>query len=111
MTIQCNKSVQGLAVPIILFAMLTLFGCGSGDTEQQAVEDKEAVAEATSLTSEQLALVNKAAVVAIAITKAPETMSKVLAENNLTADEYQSLIYKISSDPVLTRAYEEARKN
>jgi hypothetical protein len=33
----------------------------------------------------------------------------VLADNNLTADEYVSMIYRISADPVLAKAYADAR--
>jgi hypothetical protein len=56
-------------------------------------------------------MIHKAATVANAVEKAPGTLAQVLADNGLTTQEYRSLIYRISADPALTRAYEEAREH
>jgi hypothetical protein len=53
--------------------------------------------------------VQQAVAVANAIEESPEDMEIVLADNNLTADEYVSMIYRISADPVLAKAYADAR--
>ena len=111
MTILSNNSKRCFAVVMILIATLIMVGCGGEKTDQQAAGTQEAALEVPSLTPEQQALVDSAAAVALAITKAPETVSKVLAENDLTVDKYQSLIYKISADPSLAMAFEEACGN
>jgi len=91
-------------VVLILVTIAICAGCSGGDkAENQA-------AETTTLTAEQSKMINQAATIANAIALAPQTMAKVLADHKLTADEYKTLIYKISADPELSKAYKDARK-
>ena len=55
-------------------------------------------------------LVKKAAAIADAIEAAPQTAIKVLAENKISAEEFEALIYKISADENLSAAYAEIRQ-
>ncbi len=105
-----KKASRFAAAALILLAMLSLAACGGGTKEQQATGNQDSTTEAVALSSEQEALVNKAASIANAIEETPENMAKVLADHSMTVDEYQSLIFRIAGDPALTRAYEEARK-
>ncbi len=110
MTFLSIESMRRCVAPLFLLAALGLAGCGGGDVETQTAESGEAAVEAVALTPEQDALVQKAAAVANAVADAPETADQVLADNGLTADEFRTLVYRISADPVMARAYEEARK-
>jgi uncharacterized protein YcfL len=97
---------------VLLLAVLTLLvvvGCGGQDQAEQTSDQADAAADDV-LTSAQVALVEKAVLVANAIEKAPAAVAQVMADNDLTVEEYQTLIYRISADPVLSRAYEDARK-
>ena len=55
-------------------------------------------------------LVRKAATIANAIEGAPQAAVKVLAENGMSAQDFEELMYKISADEKLAAAYEEARQ-
>ena len=105
-----KSTVRGLALPLILLATLALGNCSGGKTDQEAVTNESAAVGSAALTPDQEALVLKAAAIAVAIAAAPDNASTVLSDNNLTADEYEALIYRISADPVLARAYEAARR-
>jgi len=97
-------------VTLLLVTVAAGTGCSDGDQTDQANESQDVATETVTLTAAQQALVQQAATIANAIAVAPETMAKVLADNHLSADEYQAMIYKISADPVLAQAYEDARK-
>ena len=95
----------------MLVAALVCSGCGSRDRQEQPARSQDVAVEAPALTAEQDALVQKAVTVANAVERAPETLAKVLADAGLTEDEYKSLVYRISADPVLAAAYEKAREH
>ena len=96
---------------MILLTVVLLAGCGGGEQQEQAVEAQEAPAQTTTLTQAQEALIEQAATVANAIEKAPTEFVKILAGHGLTAEKYKEIVYQISADPVLARAYEDARKH
>jgi hypothetical protein len=116
-----STSIQSrcCSVLLALLATVVLAGCGGGDAEGPALDKNSAAGPATSrpeaidatngLTPDTQALVQQAVAVANAIEESPEDMEIVLADNNLTADEYVSMIYRISADPVLAKAYADAR--
>jgi len=97
-------------VTLILLTIAIGTGCSGGDQTDQANESQDVATETATLTAVQQALVQQAAMIANAIAAAPDTRTKILADNHLSADEYQAMIYKISADPVLAQAYEDARK-
>ena len=94
---------------LILMTAVIFVGCSGGDESGQANENTETTVEAASLTSAQEALVQQAATMADAIAAAPESLDSVLAENQMSSREYQAMIYKISADPVMAKAYQDAR--
>lgn len=98
------------AVSLALLLTLILVGCGGGNSNDQASANREAVAGDATLTPDQEAAIQKIAAVANAIEADPGTMDQALKDANLTAEEFQSEIYRISADPALTRAFEAARK-
>ena len=108
MKVRNKNIIYSVAFSMIL--VVTLAGCGGEQDEKQIKSVEKTTAAATALSAEQQKMVTKAVTVANAIAIAPETMTAVLATNHITAEEYKSLIYKISADPVLSRAYEAARK-
>ncbi len=109
MTMSSMIPGQRLAILLILLMATSLAGCGDGEREEQVDETQSVVVDTVKLTPEQKALVHQAVTLANAIEKAPETMYKILEDYGLTADEYQSMVYRIAADPVLTSAYEEMR--
>lgn len=109
MTISSTEPARRVALLVILFVTMIHTGCGNGESEKQTAEAQEPAVEILTITPEQEAMVLKAAAVANAIEKAPETMIKVLADNNLSADEYKSLMYRISADPEMSRLFEKSR--
>lgn len=111
MIIRTMNGWRRCAGPFVLLLALALVGCGGGQSQDKPAASKESVTEqATSLTPEQNAVIQKVAAVANAIEAAPATTSQVLKDANMTEEEFQAEIYRISEDPVLSRAYEEARK-
>lgn len=88
-------------------ALVVLVACGdSTDRPSDAdlpVTEAEAGAEAVP------EWVARVAMVANAIEDRPVDFDSILAANGMTRDEFESRLYDIAADPVLTAAYEAAR--
>ena len=104
---------------LLLMAVVVLAGCGGGNPEgpalagdsgkSPAAPDQEATDGTEGLAPEARVLVQQAVAIADAIEATPEDMAIILADENLTAEEYVAMIYRISADPVLAQAYADAR--
>ena len=96
-------------------ALVILAGLGAGCNDEAKTEDSASTkTEATlelvgmaALGDAEADLVRKAAAIAKAIEAAPLTAAAVLAENKMSAEDFESLIYKISADEKLAAAYAE----
>ena len=99
-------------------AVVILGGLGAGCNDEAKTEDSATVEASANLAVTGMAaledaeaeLVRKAAAIADAIEAAPQTAAKVLMDSQMTAEEFEALIYKISVDENLAAAYAEVRK-
>ncbi len=98
-----------LALLLVLLITAALAGCSSDDQTSQATDNQNTTEIADKLTADQQALVKQAAAMADAINDAPESLAKILADNHMTTKQFQTMIYRISADPVLSRAYKVER--
>lgn len=88
-------------------ALVVLVGCGDS-TDRPADADRGATgaeAEAEAVPE----WVTRVAMVANSIEDRPTAADSILAANDMTRDEFESRLYDIAADPVLTAAYEGAR--
>ena len=84
----------------LLVATLVLgLGCAGSETAPQP-ESSE-----TSQVDERVEL---AAEIAKAVEAAPDAAEEILASHDLTLEQFEQMIYDISADPELTKAYEAA---
>lgn len=85
---------------LLLLAGLVLgIGCASSETEpaREAVE--------TIQTDD---LVTRAAEIAKAVEADPDSAEEILASHDVTVEQFEQMMYDISADPELTKAYEAA---
>ena len=110
MTTSTANATRLMVLLLVLLISASLTGCGSDDQASQTTDDQNTTEATSQLTSDQEALVKQAAAIADAISAAPENMARILADNQMTTKDFQAMIYRISADPVLSRAYKMERK-
>lgn len=86
-------------------ALVVLVGCGDS-TDRPADADRGATGAEVEAVPEW---VTRVAMVANSIEDRPTAADSILAANDMTRDEFESRLYDIAADPVLTAAYEGAR--
>ena len=99
-------------------AVVILGGLVAGCNDQAKTEDSasteaaagQVVTGMAALPDAEADLVRQAAAIANAIEAAPQTAAQVLLDNQMTAEEFEALIYRISVDEKLAAAYAELRK-
>ena len=97
----------GLWIPILMLALLAACGGGGGTEEAQATGSQAAPAndEATGAADDPVSL---AVEIAEALEADPDSAEAILERHGLTVEQYEALMYDISADPELSRAYEAA---
>ena len=112
-----EPSPPAVAVRGTTVALAVLVACGgadrAGDGEGPATEaPSEAQGETTPDTGAEVApaWVVQLAEVANAIEERPAAADSILGAHEMTRAELDSLLYDVSADPALTRAYEAARR-
>lgn len=80
------------------------------DEVSESVE--KAPVDAASQIEEKVKAISpeKAAEIATRIEEAPDQSETILAEYDLTAEEFEALMFDIASDPERSKAYAEAKK-
>ena len=64
--------------------------------------------KASSAVDSSMQLVTRGAAVAIAVDAAPDRADSILAAEGLSAGEYERLMYRIASDSLLSRLFQQA---
>ena len=110
-----TRTSKWICLALCGICVIAVLGACSNDKEESedsASAEAAATVEAglASLSDAEAELVRKAAAIADAIEAAPQAAAKILMDNQMTAEEYEALIYRISADEKLAAAYEEARK-
>jgi hypothetical protein len=99
------------AVWTTIVLMTLLLGCGgTADHGTEAVDADRPAAQTApaSDTAGAEDLVARAVEIAKAIEADPDAAEAILEQHDLTIESYEALMYDISADPELTRAYEAA---
>lgn len=94
-----------LAVTLLLAG--SLIGCGGQDKTQATSDETTVVKEAQALTVEQVKQVETAVAIAKAIEVAPSTAAAVLEKFDMSAEDFENLMFEISANEQMTAAYEE----
>ena len=81
----------------LLFLLLLLAGCAAGT--QQGGAGAEATADETP------EVVRQAVAITQEIEADPDAADQILARHGLTVEQFEEMMYEISSDPALSRAY------
>ncbi|MDX2474908.1 MAG: hypothetical protein QNL91_14535 [Candidatus Krumholzibacteria bacterium] len=110
MTTSTSNPTRLALLLLVLLISASLTGCGGDDQTSQSAGDQNTTETEPKLTADQEALVKQAAAMADAISDVPESLTKILADNQMTNKQFKAMIYRISADPVLSRAYKLARK-
>ena len=87
---------------LLVGCCLIVAGCAAPEPEPPAQE--EAAVEAPAPND----LVQKAVEIAKAIEADPDATEQILEGHGLTADEFEQMMFEISADPELSKAYEAA---
>lgn len=77
---------------------LIVAGCAAPEPEQPAQE--------TAVTDVASDVVQRAVAIAKAIEADPDATEQILETHGLTADDFEQMMYEISADPALSKAYE-----
>jgi hypothetical protein len=85
---------------LLIACCLIVAGCATPEPEAPAQE--AAVADAPTDVAQ------KAAEIAKAIEADPDATEQILEGRGLTVDEFEQMMYEISADPELSKAYEAA---
>ena len=97
------RSMIRVCATIVVFA--TVAGCAP-----KSSNDKTATPVATAQNDNTpIGQAREAGLIVVAIQKAPDRVTEILAEHGTTADAFEELLFKIAQDPELTDAYEAAR--
>ncbi|MDT8368513.1 MAG: hypothetical protein RQ745_04860 [Longimicrobiales bacterium] len=86
-------------------ALLVLPACGPSDAPPSDADRPQAEAEAATVPE----WVTRVAVIANAIEDRPAAFDSILTAHDMTREAFESRIYDIAADPVLTAAYERTR--
>lgn len=87
---------------LLIGCCLIVAACAAPEPEPPAQE--EAVADAPAPSD----AVQKAVEIAKAIEADPDAADQVLQSHGLTVEEFEQMMYEISADPALSKAYEAA---
>ncbi len=104
-----TKILLGLGLAALL-ALGLLAGCDKAEEHTKALESvKETVGEVQqALGAEDLGMVEKAAAIAAAIQKAPDTAAAVLEQHGLTREQFDGMMEKIKGNEQLKAAFDKA---
>ena len=99
----------GLLLSIVVLVLLVACG-GTGSGDSAGIESGSATApDAAPVGTDDP--VSRAVEIAKAIEADPDSAEAVLERFGLTVEQYEELMYDISADPELTRAYQAALEN
>jgi len=87
---------------LLLLIGCALIFCGCGAPAPEPPTQETAAADATG------DIVQRAAEIARAIEADPDSAEQILQDQGLTAEQFEEMIYEISADPELSKAYEAA---
>lgn len=85
---------------LLIVCGLVVAGCGAPAPEPPAEETAAAVATGD--------IVQRAVEIAKAIEADPDSAAQILEDHGLTVEQFEDMMYEISADPVLSKAYEAA---
>ena len=81
--------------------------CGGERARSAAGTADSAAAVAPAIDSSMLRI-SRGAAVAIAVDRTPDRVDSILAAEGMTADDYEQLMYRIASDSLTSRLFQEA---
>ena len=88
-------------------ALAAVLACGGERARPPAAAADSAAADAPVVDSSML-LISRGAAVAIGVDRAPGRVDSILAAEGMTADDYERLMYRIASDSLMSRLFQEA---
>lgn len=88
---------------LLLVGLVSVAACG-GD---RPAGSRPGALDSTEVDS-SMALVARAAAVTLGAREFPASADSVLAASGFTIEEYESLLYRISGDPLLSQLYRDA---
>ena len=97
------RRITALVFPVLLLTVLVFVGCQAPAPEQTSLD-----MPVTELETELPEQVQKAVGIASAIKTSPGNSEQILAEAEMTADEFEALLYEIAADPKMSELYNRA---
>ena len=98
-------TARALATSLALGALI---GCGGERAGAPAAAADSAPAAVAQAVDSSMLLISRGAAVAIGVDRAPGRADSILAAEGMTADEYERLMYRIASDSLMSRLFQEA---
>jgi hypothetical protein len=94
---------------IRVFATIAVFATVLGCAPKSSNEKTATPVATAQKDNTPIGQAREAGLIVVAIQKAPDRVTEILAEHGTTADAFEELLFKIAQDPELTDAYEAAR--
>lgn len=89
-------------------ALASLLACGGERARPPAATADSAPAAVAPVIDSSMLLISRGAAVAIGVDRAPGRVDSILAAEGMTAEEYERLMYRIASDSLMSRLFQEA---
>jgi hypothetical protein len=90
-------------------ALASLLACGGDrDRARPPAATADSAAAVAPVIDSSMLLISRGAAVAIGVDQAPGRVDSILAAEGMTADEYERLMYRIASDSLMSRLFQEA---